>query len=94
MKAKHLLLMAPILTLTACQSLREPAPGNALIEMVGHKQFILVAKDYPEFINSVAGQIVKLDTELAWANYRKMEVIKASKEKAAKKAPLPPVPKQ
>lgn len=53
---------------------------------------MLVARDYPDFVNNVAGQIIQLDTQLAWANYRKMEAIKTSKQKADKAAKAAPPP--
>jgi hypothetical protein len=93
MKALHLILVTTsLLALTACQSIRQPAPGNELSEVILHKDFQLVAKDHPEFTAFIINKVTRLEIEQSWANYRKMEAIKERYKKVPRPQPIPPTP--
>lgn len=90
---KRLIIAFSALILTGCHTLREPPPGNELAELIMHKDFFGVAKDYPEFATRMINTVTRLEHEQAWANYRKMEAIKATQKRIAKPAPpQPPKP--
>lgn len=88
------LITTPLLILTACQT-PHPAPGNELSEMILHKDFQLVAQNHPEFASYCIRTVSRLEIEQSWANFKKMEAIKAKNMKApapVKLKQIPPTP--
>lgn len=88
MKTKILILtISSLFALTACKT-PHPAPGNELAELIMHKDFILVARDHPEFASYCVKKVSQLEIEQCWANYQKMEAIKRGYKKIKVPAPV------